>query len=181
MDYVFGFTALVLAAAMVVLFAMLGEVSARLDSTGSGRGQGFIRLLDQVSVGHAPQDWPEPVREMALAERSLALVLSTTCSSCVEVAAQLRAEPKPIPGYDLYIVISTSDPAQGLAFVEHHGIEGVPYFVDELGQWVTREFNLRHSPSALLFHRGRLTSGVLFNDIATLRAAVTTPDKEAKV
>ena len=83
------------------------------------------------------------------------------------------------------VVIVVDDDAGLLKSVarllEHHGIEGVPYFVDELGQWVTREFNLRHSPSALLFHRGRLTSGVMFNDIATLRAAVTTPDKEAKV
>ncbi|MEU4644039.1 hypothetical protein, partial [Micromonospora sp. NPDC023814] len=54
MTYLFGFGLLILAGAVVVLFAMLGELNARaggLDGAGAaGSGGNTVRVTDQVVV-----------------------------------------------------------------------------------------------------------------------------------
>jgi len=176
MYYLFGFTTLLLAAAIVALFAMMGALKASIDAGESGGGT--VHVLPDVPAGHAPDFVPESIGDLRGADRAVMLVLSTACSSCAEVARQLADEPRPVTAHDVFVVVSTPDRATGDAFRGQPGLAPLPCFVDEGGQWVSSEFNVRHSPSALVFRRGRLVSAMVFNDIATLRRAMATSTKE---
>src|SRR6266498_4407609 len=62
--YLFGAVAVVLAAGMVVLFAMLGELSARVGTAGPAGGTGTVQLLTDAAVGTRPGAgrWASPRR-----------------------------------------------------------------------------------------------------------------------
>ncbi len=177
MMYLFGFVLLLLTGAVVVLFAMLGELSSRV-TPGSGGSPEDVRPLLDVPVGRAPERWPGPLAELAGAEQAVALVLSTACTSCAKVAGQLRDQPELVAGQHIGVVISTADRQRGDEFVAQHGLARLPSYVDEQGEWVVREFGINTSPSALVFQRGRLVSAFVFTDAAALRAAAH-PAKEA--
>jgi hypothetical protein len=172
MIYLVGFTLLLFAAAIVLLFAMFGELKASVDS-GAAAGGGTVQVLD-VPVGHEPTFVPAAIGALATAERALMLVLSTSCNSCAQVAQYLADDPRPVTSHDLFVVISTPSQATGEAFQKRPGLTGLPSYVDEGGQWVSTEFHVRQSPSALIFRYGRLVSAVVFTEVATLKRSMAT-------
>ena len=106
MLYLFGAVTLLLAAAVVVLFAMLGELYARVEP-GAGRdAASSVRLLTDVPVGRGPLTWPAELAEVRDADLGAVLVLSTACASCTRVAGHLAggADLGAIP---VAIVVST--------------------------------------------------------------------------
>jgi len=101
------------------------------------------------------------------------LVLSSVCASCADIAAQLTEKPGHADWQTMGVVISTSHRDVGENFVTQHGLGGLPHYVDVGGEWVSGEFDVRMSPSALVFRDGRLVGAYIFHDVAALRAAVT--------
>jgi hypothetical protein len=168
---VFGVALLVLAAAVVVLFAMLAELAARVPESGPARNR-EIRPLDEARVGHVSAVWPAGLPR---GERSVLLVLSTICNACEDVARQLVSDPGHPDWAEASLVISTGARIRGEEFITRNRLERFPYFVDEGGEWVSGEFGIQSSPSALVFHGERLESAHEFNDVAALRAALSQP------
>ncbi|SCE78736.1 hypothetical protein GA0074695_1113 [Micromonospora viridifaciens] len=179
MTYLFGFGLLVLAGAMVVLFAMLGELYARtggMEGAGApGGGSGAVRLLDGARVGSQPDGWPIGLAEVPASDLRVVLVLSTACDSCEQVAGQINDLPDL---RDFAVLVSTIDQDRGVDFVTRHELSGLPHHIDVGGEWVAGELGVMTSPSALVFRHGRLVSALLFTDLAALSAAVF-PVKEA--
>jgi hypothetical protein len=164
----FGFALLVLAAAMVVLFAMMGELSSRVPEPGATQRDTTVRPVEEARIGHAPGVWPEGLPDPAGADL---LVLSTACGSCKRVAEQLRADPAHAAWPELAVVVSTAGRQTGEDFVAAHGLDRFPHYVDEAGEWTLGEFGVQISPTALVFRSGKLTSAYVFNDVAALRKA----------
>lgn len=167
MSYLFGFVALLLAGAIVVLFAMLGELASRMGT--GAEVDTYIEPLTGVPLGHRPAEWPEGLSALGTAEESVALVLSTACNSCRIVAEQLRARPELAEG-TLAVIVSTADAARAEQFTAEHALGRLPRYIDVGGDWVTAEFGVRTSPSALMFRHGRLAAAYVFTDLAALRA-----------
>jgi hypothetical protein len=164
---------LLVGGAIVLLFALTGELYARTgglegspESTPGGTG---VRPLEQARFGVRPRQWPEPFAGFGTGGPHLLLVLSTTCASCEEVAAQLAGEPDT---GDLGIVVTAADRGDVEHFVQRHDITRWPYLVDEGATWVSTEFGVKISPSAVVVKEGRLVSALLFSDVAAVRAAV---------
>lgn len=161
---VFGFVLLVVVAAVVLLFAMMGELASRVPE--STRRVPVVQPSGDAAIGRVPYVWPA---ELPDARRCVLLVLSTICGSCVDIATQLSE----LPGYaewdELGVVISTSHQGRGDEFVAQHGLDRFRHYVDEGGAWVDEQFDLRVSPVALVFRDGRLDSAYGFNDVAALR------------
>jgi hypothetical protein len=166
---VFGVALLVLTAAVVVLYAMLAELAARVPERSGPTRNREIRPLDEARVGHAPDVWPAVLPHR---ERSVVLVLSTICNACEDVARQLVSDPGHPDWAEASLVISTGARIRGEEFVTRNRLGQFPHFVDEGGEWVSGEFGIQSSPSALVFHGGRLESAHEFNDVAALRVAL---------
>lgn len=171
---VFGFALLVLAAAIVMLFAMFGELSSRVaESPSAPVRDKRIQPLDDARIGLIPDSWPASLPGPSDA---VLLVLSTACGACTDVAAQLRSDHV---GWDeVGVVISTSGRQMGEDFVETHGIGGFSHLVDEGGVWAREELGVQQSPTALVFRSGRLRSAVAFHDVTSLRSHVEEVDSQ---
>jgi peroxiredoxin len=66
------------------------------------------------------------------------------------------------------VVISTSSRQAGDDFVERHSLSRFPHLVDEGGVWVTENFGVKMSPSALLMEKGVLVEAYTFTKIPAL-------------
>lgn len=171
MEMVFGFALLVLAGAVVVLFAMFGELASRVgDPARPGRSSG-TQPLEEARIGHEPAGWPAELHAIAAAEHSLLLVLSTACGSCRDVATQLDAITDRRAADSLSFLLSTSSAATGRQFVEEHGLTWMPYYIDVGGEWVRSEFGVQTSPVGLVLSGGRLRAAHVFSDLASMTAA----------
>jgi hypothetical protein len=174
---VFAFALLILAAAVVVLFAMLAELATRVPERAGAQRDPHVRHLDGARLGTGADTWPAA---LPTADAAVLLVLSTACSSCDDVARQLTVDPGHTDWTGVGVVISTAERENADAFVERHGLAGTfPVYVDDGGEWVGGQFDVRMSPSALVFRDGRLESAHTFNDVSSLRANLHTPTKEA--
>jgi hypothetical protein len=171
-----GFGLLVVAGAVVVLFAMFGELYARVGGGAgtSAAGSPRMRVLPDVRVGHAPGvSWPGELARVGTADQGVLLVLSTSCASCATVASQLAAHRDPAELGGFAVVLSTSDLRRGEEFLARYQLAPLVHYLDVGGAWVTAEFSVWTSPSALVLKGGRLVAALAFSDFATLRAAVT--------
>jgi hypothetical protein len=179
MTYVFGFSLLVVAGAVVVLFAMLGELYARTAGGSDVQSSRFVRLLPEAQVGVAPASWPASLAAFGAASHGVLIVLSTACGSCENVASQLDVGEDRAPYGDLAVLLSTGDPTKAADFLGRHTFGGLTSYVDMEGAWVTTEFGVKTSPTALVFKDGRLVSALVFSDIAVLRPAVQLEKEQA--
>jgi len=167
MIYVLAFVSLLLAAAVVMLFAMLGELYSRV-----GPAPEPTIPLQEVKVGQRPATWPKELARLAKATDGVLLVLSTSCASCVQVAGQLRDQFDMLAGYDTAVALSTADRERAEAFVREHALPRGSVYVDVGGDWVTEAFGVQTSPSALVLRDGQLTSALVFTDVAALQSAM---------
>jgi hypothetical protein len=172
---VFGFALLVLAAAIVVLFAMLGELSSRLPAPGAAQRDTRVRPVEEAKIGHVPDIWPAGLPDPL---NAVVLVLSTACGSCKDVAGQLSAGPAHADWPEMAVVVSTAGRQTGQDFVEAHGLGRFPHYIDEGGEWTFGEFGVQLSPTALVLRSGQLASAHVFNDIASLRNAIELSESE---
>jgi hypothetical protein len=181
MEFAFAVALLILAAAVVLLFAMMAELASRVpDPRSSGRSTA-LRPLPEARLGHVPTGWPDGLAPLTDRHDALLLVLSTACGSCMDVAQQLREE-NPAELAEIGVVVSCGTAQSGHDFVRTQGLTAFPHVVDVDGAWVSEEFDVRVSPTGLFLRGGRLESALLFSDVAALRAAElpdrTETDKE---
>lgn len=168
----FGAALLILAAAIVVLFAMLGELASRVPPPGATRRDPTLRPIKEARLGTVPLTWPTGLAPANGDGRAVVLVLSTVCAACSDIAAQLTEGPGHGDWRELAVVVSAGNRQAGEQFIAQHQLSAFRHYVDPGGDWVAGQFGVRISPSALVFHSGRLEAAYLFNDVAALRATV---------
>jgi len=171
MEIAFGLVLLILSAAVVLLFAMFGELASRVPDRNSAAAKSRVQPVDGALIGRTPERWPTSLSHLADADVGLLLVLSTSCASCRQVAKQLSAELVRNGAGRIDILVSSASRDFGEDFVQQHGLGRIPYFVDEGGDWVKNEFGVMISPTGLVFKKGRLDAALLFQDLAALQAA----------
>ena len=168
MLYLLAIVVLLLAAAVVALFAMLGELYVRV-----GGAVETAPALAEARIGQRPAAWPKELAGLATAPESMLLVLSTSCASCVQVAGQLRDGLNPVDGRETAIALSSPDRARAENFLKQHALPRRSVYVDVEGAWVTEAFGVQTSPSALFLESGELTSARIFTDVKDLQAAAS--------
>jgi hypothetical protein len=168
---VFGFVLLVLAVAVIVLFAMVGQLagSAGVESREPDR---TLRAVQTPRMGQAPGTWPASLA--GLEDDCVLLVLSTVCTSCAAVAAQLSDGRN---WADLGIVISTGGTVRGTDWVAEKGLGSFRHYLDDGGQWTGAEFGVRTSPCALIIRDGVLVAAYIFHNVEALRERISSDHK----
>lgn len=169
---VFAFALLILTIGMVVLFAMFGELSARVAEAEPPIRSTEIVPVENARLGHAPDIWPAGLSGPG-ADLSVLLVLSSACSSCDDIATQLHEDPSYAQWDGMAIVVSTAHRMTGEDFIARHQLVQFPHYIDEGGSWVTGEFAVQFSPSALVLHGGELLAAYMFHDVAALRTKLS--------
>jgi hypothetical protein len=163
---VFGFVLLVVVVSNIVLFAMMAELSSRVPAQAAAAV--WARPDERVQLGVAPATWPPGVVHQRDKDRGVVLVLSPICESCRSIAVQLAADNG---GWsDVSVLVSASNEQRGSAFITEYRLSRFSWHVDEGGQWVSQNFGVDISPTALVFSQGRLREAYSFNDLPALRA-----------
>ena len=163
MQIAFGVALLLLACAVVLLFAMFGELAAKVGPALDGAAS-HVGPLDGAKIGAVPSSWPEQLDQVQTADHTLLLALSTSCSTCQKVAEQVSAQDR--PGY--VIALACPDQGTGAEFIRAHGLAGLPYYLDPAGEWLRTELGVQESPASLVFQHGQLVSARVFTDIRAL-------------
>ncbi|MBE1492783.1 hypothetical protein [Plantactinospora soyae] len=161
---------LILAGAIVMVFAMLGELSSRVPASNE-ESLRRIEAIDTARTGHSPSHWPAELAHVAEQEYSLVLILSSTCVSCEKIAGQVSKMLDRGPA-NLGLVVACPARERGEHFAATHGIDRGTLYIDEDGAWTKGEFSVETSPAALLFRNGRLQSALLFWDLPAVLTAV---------
>lgn len=165
---VFGVALLVLAAAIVVLFAMFGELASRVPDPASAHQRDTrVEPLEDAHLGRAVGVWPTGMPD---SDDATLLVLSTSCESCRDVATQLSSNPGHSEWEGVGLIISTGGRQTGESFIADFALQGFPHFVDEGGDWSREELGVQQSPTAVVVRSGLLASAYVFNDVSSLRS-----------
>jgi hypothetical protein len=158
---------LVLAVAVVVLFAMFGQLAARVPAAADASGTAEPIL--SLHVGRSAGFWPVSLAPLPPPGSFGALiVLSSSCTSCVKVAGQLPTLPSQVAADLLGVVVTGPSGEAAQAFADANLTGALPLFVDGGGDWVTGEFGLQASPSYLIFEGSELRSGYVFDQLNAL-------------
>jgi hypothetical protein len=170
---------LVLVGAVVMILAMLGELSSRVPAP-EGAQNNRVEPVETARAGHGPDSWPTELAGVADHEYCLLLVLSASCSSCATVADQFST----MLGHgqaNVGIVVVCPVRERGEHFAAAHGIDRTTVFYDKGGAWSRTELGIDTSPTAVLFHNGRVRSAMYFWDLPTVFRAVGSLNAEEAV
>jgi hypothetical protein len=180
MEILFGFVLLVLAGAVVLLFAMLAELTARLPTLGLDYRDPSLSPLEEARVGESVDRWPPSLDELVASDDpALVLVLSTACASCERIGAQLSDELTSGDASRTGVLISCADTQTGDDLVRRYGLERLPYHLDLGGRWISEQFGVQTSPTALIVKDRRLETALVFTQLSAVRAALPTGERIA--
>lgn len=169
MSIIVAIALLVLSAAVVLLFAMLGELASRLE--GSPESVDRIHPVTAVISGTRPSHWIAP---FDIDPPDFLVTFSTSCGTCTAMARQseqllttLNSDHGPGRGG---LVVSCPYREVGEEFVAKYGLvgDGSRVAIDEDGKWLLSEFGLDLSPSIILFDSGAVRTAYGFTSIAAL-------------
>lgn len=162
-----------LAACIVILFAMFGELAAKGPSAGDGTSApaGQVLPLTDAPIGKQLTSWPLAIGPVFSEARGLLLILSTTCSTCNVIASTLVNDLATGPPRcdEIAVLVSCPDPESGERFVESHDLQGVPHAMDVGGDYSREALGLALSPVAILLSAGMVRGAVGFTSIGELR------------
>ncbi|MEU8251356.1 hypothetical protein [Nonomuraea sp. NPDC048916] len=165
-----------LTVAVVILFAMLGELSAQVSAapvTGEGRPES-IQPLPDAKLGAKVIELPKGLARPP----GVLLVLSTTCGACQELAPQARGFFASAGVELVGIVVSCASAESGRDFVTQFGLADVPSYVDVSGQFSTAALGVGMSPAAVaLSAEGIIRSAVVFSSFNALSSWIGSLDE----
>lgn len=164
---------LLLTIAIVVLYAMMGELASRLPAEGSDAAN-WMQELAGSRIGASAAVWPDNLLPFANMQHGVVLVLSPTCTTCNKVAGELGKIADGFVG----VVVSAGDRKAGEDFLATNAIGRFRHFVDEGGAWTTGNFDVSTSPTALVFKKGVLTQAYNFGSIDAIKEVITTNVRE---
>lgn len=147
----------VMGVSMIGLFAMMGELAARVGSQDRHSTLTDTRLtpIESVQLGVRPVWWPAEIGHIPAQRHAAVLVLSNVCQSCLHIAEEpadsdLRRAPW------IGIAISCGSMEAGKEFIEQTGLGEDRLYLDELGDWTQANFAVTVSPALLQFESGSL-------------------------
>ncbi len=171
---VFGFGLLFLAAMVALLFAMCAELASRISAAEAGGGKAsvedpYARPVDRPGVFLRPDmSWPPSLASVSSRASFLLVVLSTSCTSCRDVARQLGDGWADRVHGGLGVVISTPSASTGERFVTDFHLDALPYLIDEDGDWTMTSLGLSLSPVGVVIHGKEIHQTYVFNSVETL-------------
>ncbi len=157
---------LLLVIAVIGLFAMMGELSARTEDPTSEAGR--IEQIDSSRAGAQIDSWPANLSHLREGDATF-LVFSSTCASCTRI---LSGETGPLPsGQRTGMIVVSASESQGRKFISQYDLAAqFPLFVDYEGQWTRENLGIESSPSIVTVKNGRVESAAVFTAASALQS-----------
>lgn len=164
MNVVFAIAILLLAVSVIVLFAMLGELASRLQSTSASRDLSYqpLELADTTIPGEFPSPLPSGLDTV--------VALSSACLSCRALLRDAK---------DLFdalgskggVILACRSEEDGKGFLTQAGVSAARrslIALDPGGEWLRHHLELDVSPS-VIFLSGADPRGFAFGSVQALR------------
>jgi len=166
-------TLLLLAVAVIGLFAMMGELTARVGNH-AGDDDATALPVEDARIGTAAESWPDGLAHLESADTGVLLVLSPLCSACTRIAPTIAGHPALAQlANDSALIVSCSSTESGTDFLRQHNLVGVlPTALDVNGEWLIGQLAVNTSPAVLVFRKGQLRAASIIASLAAV-AAVT--------
>lgn len=172
MTILFAFMFLVVALAIVMLFAMNAEILRRLESRPHSdeaeRSDAFWSLTRPEIYIRDDIPWHAELDTLRGGGGFLILVFSTVCTTCNTAAAELGTFWKDQNSCRIGVVISTPNSNEADSFMSRHSISTIPHFVDADGEWVKSKFGVTFSPVAMIIEDDTLRAVYGFQHVPPL-------------
>jgi hypothetical protein len=168
---------LLLTVAVIALFAMMGELNARvaaapLSDAHAGNPDPWASAREFRA--DPPAYWPKELGFRSATE--LIVVLSTACQTC---SAFLTGRLDDLHFANPSFVISTASADRAAIFRDSHPVLGeYKVFVDVMGEWAREQLHVDTSPTALLFRDGVPVAAFNMSDPTALAVEVLASLKE---
>lgn len=151
-----------LTAAVLVLFAMMGELAAR--GTAPAR-PATTHPIDEAKVGARVHGLPAGFRDAP----GILLVLSTTCGACDGLAAEAVQFFDKSDVELMGMLVSSSSEGTAAAFIGRHGLNRLPVAPDVSGKLSSGVLGVSVSPAAVAVDEtGTIRAAAAFTDYQTL-------------
>jgi len=168
---------LLLTLSVVALFAMVGELAARVENVVSRLQDGALapdgdwaRLEDERAEYSVVKEWPTEIQPDAQLGYSLVVVLSSSCQSCTRF---LSGELNDLDEFNPVFVISCPSADRADVFVQsHRRLQGRSVFRDVMGKWTREQLALEVSPAAMLMRGDRPVASFTMSSPSSLAAVV---------
>jgi len=176
-ELVLAVAVLVLTGAVILLYAMVGELAARFEESVLGNSvRSFVRPLPDAPLNKSPKSWPAALTGISHARPGALLVFSTSCMSCERLAPLLPSAIESFPISDVALAIASPRRDLAESFVERHGLQLVRPWIDDGGKWLRDDVGVTTSPVCLIFDVGQLTAALSFSDFSILGDALLKTD-----
>lgn len=157
-----------LIAAVIALFAMMGELSAQVQGSSSGHVDSTLQPMADVDLIRPPS-WPRELASVANKPVGHLIVLSTACQTCRGIAQDMKKLLTVNKTSNFAVLISTVDSRRAEDFIQDTQLPpGIPRYIDVGGAWIASSFGLNISPSLLTFEHGQLSYAHGFTSISAL-------------
>jgi hypothetical protein len=162
---------LLLCIATAILFAMVGQLAARLPEF-QGQQAGPVQRLEELERGRPAPSWAAPPAPLGNGHgQSLygLLVLSTICTTCSQLAKELAARaPDSLP-LPLKLVLSTPlKRADADAYVRRYRLDAYRPLIDEQGARCKDDLGLMISPALVMIRQGRILDGYTITHLSSI-------------
>ncbi|MBA0126456.1 hypothetical protein H0B56_12975 [Haloechinothrix sp. YIM 98757] len=172
---------ILLTAATIGLFAMVGELASRVDSLtahqddspSGGAVHDWADPLEDFVPGNNPEWYPGELISVEDSPCALLVILSTSCQSCSRFAEQNFSELDGLPCH-LGFIISCPTVERGQKFVRNYPTlaSRSSVYIDAMGEWTRDQLGLDVSPSAVVLQAGRPAAAFTMSSPNQLAAVV---------
>lgn len=158
-----GCALLLLAFAVVVLFAMIGSLASKLPEYGTA-------ALPEIALGARPESIDFDAMAISPDHRFL-LVLSTLCSTCRKILTEISESSGVLNG-EIAIILIAGNLGEGNEVLDDAGLAGYPAYVDLEGDWTKSNLGLAQSPSLVVISNGHADAAFPVQRLADIEQRV---------
>ncbi len=154
------------------IFAMIAQLAAGLPQVAQAWAarQGGLDRLTEYEVDRPAPSWPSGTQPL---QDYLIVVLSTTCSACTRIAAELADDSRlmdSIPSIRMVIVSPTTE--RSVEFARANRLAEFEPLIDENGKWCREELGIAESPTLFVVRGGVVAEAFMFNRPADIEQAL---------
>ncbi|NNG41314.1 hypothetical protein HJ588_18815 [Flexivirga sp. ID2601S] len=161
----------ILAIAVTLLFAMIGELSSRESGPSAAtESSDWVEPIPDFRRDLTDIGWPPELRDTATT--GLIIVLSSICSTCSAVARSLNDDAHFVADNNVHIVVSTATSSIGQDFIDAYNLSNLRPYLDVGGNWVVGSLGINSSPSAVYIQDGLVRSAYNFGSIDALESRI---------
>ena len=166
-----------LVVAVIGLFAMMGELNAKVAASASAADTETIWPAARSRPGPL-KGWPQELDQVVRAGGAV-VALSTSCATCDKV---LSEDPKYFTdGLPKAVVVVSGDLVSAHEFIDEYPVLArMPVYVDPGGEWLREAVGLDSSPAVFTVRDGTVLEVFNFNSASALAGLAVASTEEMR-